>query len=84
MSKFFINRPIFASVISIVIVLAGLVAAMVLPWLVAIGWISHGAFFRQSSGHGATNAFIARTGDQCHLAGETGRTRRKHPPAFSR
>ncbi len=31
MSKFFINRPIFASVISIVIVLAGLVAAMVLP-----------------------------------------------------
>lgn len=26
------------------------VAAMVLPWLVAIGWISHGAFFRQSVG----------------------------------
>ncbi len=31
MSKFFINRPIFASVISIVIVIAGLVAAQVLP-----------------------------------------------------
>jgi HAE1 family hydrophobic/amphiphilic exporter-1/multidrug efflux pump len=31
MSKFFINRPIFASVISIIIVIAGLVAAQVLP-----------------------------------------------------
>ena len=31
MSKFFINRPIFASVISIVIVIAGLVASQVLP-----------------------------------------------------
>ena len=31
MSKFFINRPIFASVISIVIILAGLVASRVLP-----------------------------------------------------
>ena len=31
MSKFFINRPIFASVISIVIVLAGLISVMVLP-----------------------------------------------------
>lgn len=31
MSRFFINRPIFASVISIVIVIAGLVAAQVLP-----------------------------------------------------
>ncbi|WP_153132942.1 efflux RND transporter permease subunit [Dechloromonas hortensis] len=31
MSKFFINRPIFASVISIIIVLAGLVASQVLP-----------------------------------------------------
>ena len=31
MSKFFINRPIFASVISIVIVIAGLVASRVLP-----------------------------------------------------
>lgn len=30
-SKFFINRPIFASVISIVIVIAGLVASQVLP-----------------------------------------------------
>ncbi|WP_234085816.1 efflux RND transporter permease subunit [Azonexus sp. R2A61] len=31
MSRFFINRPIFASVISIIIVIAGLVAAQVLP-----------------------------------------------------
>ncbi len=31
MAKFFINRPIFASVISIIIVIAGLVAAQVLP-----------------------------------------------------
>lgn len=31
MSKFFINRPIFASVISIIIVIAGLVASQVLP-----------------------------------------------------
>ncbi|MBK8318990.1 MAG: multidrug efflux RND transporter permease subunit [Betaproteobacteria bacterium] len=31
MSRFFINRPIFASVISIVIVIAGLVASRVLP-----------------------------------------------------
>jgi len=31
MSKFFINRPIFASVISIIIVIAGLIAAQVLP-----------------------------------------------------
>ena len=31
MSKFFINRPIFASVISIIIVIAGLVASRVLP-----------------------------------------------------
>ena len=31
MSRFFINRPIFASVLSIVIVIAGLVAAQVLP-----------------------------------------------------
>ena len=31
MSKFFINRPIFASVVSIVIVIAGLVASQVLP-----------------------------------------------------
>ena len=31
MSKFFINRPIFASVISIVIVLAGLISVFVLP-----------------------------------------------------
>ncbi|MDP3540414.1 MAG: multidrug efflux RND transporter permease subunit [Azonexus sp.] len=31
MSKFFINRPIFASVISIIIILAGLVASQVLP-----------------------------------------------------
>ena len=31
MSRFFINRPIFASVISIIIVIAGLVAANVLP-----------------------------------------------------
>ena len=31
MSKFFINRPIFASVVSIIIVIAGLVASQVLP-----------------------------------------------------
>src|SRR5574343_573388 len=31
MAKFFINRPIFASVISIIIVIAGLVASQVLP-----------------------------------------------------
>ncbi len=31
MSKFFINRPIFASVISIIIIIAGLVASQVLP-----------------------------------------------------
>ena len=31
MSKFFINRPIFASVLSIIIVIAGLVASRVLP-----------------------------------------------------
>jgi HAE1 family hydrophobic/amphiphilic exporter-1/multidrug efflux pump len=31
MSKFFINRPIFASVLSIIIVIAGLVASQVLP-----------------------------------------------------
>ena len=31
MSRFFINRPIFASVISIIIVIAGLVASQVLP-----------------------------------------------------
>src|SRR5574343_420422 len=31
MSRFFINRPIFASVISIIIVIAGLVASRVLP-----------------------------------------------------
>ena len=31
MSKFFITRPIFASVISIVIVIAGLLASLVLP-----------------------------------------------------
>ena len=31
MSKFFINRPIFASVISLIIVMAGLVASQVLP-----------------------------------------------------
>ena len=31
MAKFFINRPIFASVISIIIVIAGLVAMQVLP-----------------------------------------------------
>src|SRR5512138_3579519 len=31
MAKFFINRPIFASVISIIIVIAGLVASRVLP-----------------------------------------------------
>lgn len=31
MSKFFINRPIFASVISIIIIIAGLVASRVLP-----------------------------------------------------
>ncbi len=31
MSKFFINRPIFASVLSIIIIIAGLVAARVLP-----------------------------------------------------
>ena len=31
MSKFFINRPIFASVISIVIVIAGIMAARILP-----------------------------------------------------
>ncbi len=31
MSRFFINRPIFASVISIIIVIAGLVALQVLP-----------------------------------------------------
>ena len=31
MSKFFIDRPIFASVLSIIIVLAGLVSAYVLP-----------------------------------------------------
>jgi len=31
MSKFFISRPIFAAVISIVIVIAGLVASRVLP-----------------------------------------------------
>ena len=31
MAKFFINRPIFASVISIIIVIAGLVAVQVLP-----------------------------------------------------
>ena len=31
MSKFFINRPMFASVISIIIVIAGLVASQVLP-----------------------------------------------------
>ena len=30
-SKFFIDRPVFASVLSIVIVLAGLVAMRVLP-----------------------------------------------------
>ncbi len=31
MSKFFITRPIFASVLSIIIVLAGLAAALKLP-----------------------------------------------------
>jgi len=31
MSRFFIDRPIFAAVLSIVIVLAGLVASQVLP-----------------------------------------------------
>ena len=31
MSRFFINRPIFASVISIIIVIAGLMAARALP-----------------------------------------------------
>ena len=31
MAKFFINRPIFASVISIIIVIAGLMAARSLP-----------------------------------------------------
>src|SRR5258706_162883 len=31
MSKFFIDRPIFASVLSIIIVLAGLVCASILP-----------------------------------------------------
>ncbi|MEZ5578568.1 MAG: efflux RND transporter permease subunit, partial [Candidatus Competibacteraceae bacterium] len=31
MSRFFIHRPIFASVISIIIVIAGIMAARVLP-----------------------------------------------------
>ena len=31
MSRFFISRPIFASVISIVIVIAGLMASLTLP-----------------------------------------------------
>ena len=31
-SKFFINRPIFATVISLVIVLAGLVSMQALRW----------------------------------------------------
>ena len=31
LSRFFIERPVFATVLSIVIVLAGLVSAMILP-----------------------------------------------------
>ena len=31
MSRFFISRPIFASVISIIIVIAGLMASLTLP-----------------------------------------------------
>ncbi|MDQ3185834.1 MAG: hypothetical protein M3Q16_05105 [Pseudomonadota bacterium] len=41
MTRFFITRPIFASVVSIIIVLAGLAAAMQLP-------IAQGEFNRSS------------------------------------
>ena len=87
-SKFFIDRPIFAAVLSIVIFAAGLIAIPLLPIseypdvVPPIGGGAHGVSRRQPEGDRRDRGHAARGGDQRrrgHDVPQVGRRLRRRP-----